>query len=148
MPNYSILQFVKGHKSEEPHHPETVHAYFKAIYNEATDTIVNSIQDRFEEPGFKVFGPVEQLFLKSVNKEDHSDEIMTVLSIFRGDYDHDSLITGLQVLPTIFYDCESVNLGDIVNGNRLLLREKRKLIRNVVLIVGLVLTNGATFDQQ
>ena len=95
-----------------------------------------------------MFGPVEQLFLKSVNKEDQSDEIMTVLSIFRGDYDHDSLITGLQLLPTIFYDCESVNLGDIVNGNRLLLREKRKLIRNVVLIVGLVLTNGATFDQQ
>ena len=95
-----------------------------------------------------MFGPVEQLFLKSVNKEDHSDEIMTVLSIFRGDYDHDSLITGLQLLPTIFYDCEPVNLGDIVNGNRLLLREKRKLIRNVVLIVRLVLTNGATFDQQ
>ena len=58
-PNYSILQFFEGHKSEEPHHSETAHAYFKAIYNEATDTIINSIQNRFEQPGFKVFGQVE-----------------------------------------------------------------------------------------
>ena len=60
-PNYSILQFVKGHKSEEPHHPETEQAYFKAIYSEAIDTIINSIQDRFEQPGFKVFGQVMEL---------------------------------------------------------------------------------------
>ena len=32
-----------------------------------------------------MFGQVEQLFLKAVNKEDHSDEIMTIESIFRGD---------------------------------------------------------------
>ena len=47
-PNYSILQFVEDHKSEEPHHPETTRAYFKVIYNEAINTIINSIQDRFE----------------------------------------------------------------------------------------------------
>ena len=113
-PNYSILQFVKGHKYEEPHHSETAHAYFKAIYNEAIDTIINSIQDRFEKPGFQVFGQIEQLFLNSVNKEDHSDEIMTAESIFRGVFDHDSLITELQLLPTNFDDCEPVNFGDIV----------------------------------
>ena len=88
-PNYSILQFVEGHKSEELHYPETVHAFFKAIYNEAIDIIINSIQDRFEQPGFKVFGQVEHFFLKSVKKDDHSDEIMTVESTFRGDYYHD-----------------------------------------------------------
>ena len=49
----------------------TAQSYFKAIYNEAIDTIINSIRDNFEQPGFKVFNQVEQLFLKSVNKEDH-----------------------------------------------------------------------------
>ena len=143
-PNCSILQFIEGHKSEEPHHPEAAHVYFKAIYNEAIDTIINSIQDRFEQPGFKVFGQVEQLFLKSINKEDHSDEIMTVESIFRGDYDHDSLITELQLLPAIFDNCKPVNFGDIAKGIQLLSREKRKLIRNVGLIARLVVTKGAT----
>ena len=54
-----------------------------------------------------MFGQFEKLFLKSANKEDHSDEIMTVESTFRGDYDHDhdSLITKLQLLPAIFDDC-------------------------------------------
>ena len=115
-PNYSILHFVKGHKFEELHCPETVHAYFKAIYSKTIDTIINSIEDRFEQPGFKVFCQVEQLFLKSINKEDQSDEIMTVKSTFSGDYNHDSLITKLQLLPAIFDDYEPVNFGDIVKG--------------------------------
>ena len=144
-PNYSTFQFVEGHKSEEPHHPETAHTYFKAIYTKAIDTIINSIQDRFEQPRLNVFGQVEQLFLKSVNKEDHSGEIMTIESTFCGDYDHDSLIR-LQLLPDIFDDCEPVNFGDIVKGVQLLSHEKRKLIRNDFLIARIVLTNGATSD--
>ena len=50
----------------------------------------------------------------------------------------------LQLLPAIFGGCEPVNFRDIVKGIKLLPREKRKLIRNVVLIVRLVLTNGTT----
>ena len=50
----------------------------------------------------------------------------------------------LQLLPAIFGGCEPVNFGDIVKGIKLFPPEKRKLIRNVVLIVGLVLTNGTT----
>ena len=69
---------------------------------------------------------------------------MTFESTFRGDCDHDSLITELQLLPAIFDDCEPVNFRDIVKGIQLLSREKCKLIRNVVLITRLVLTNGAT----
>ena len=75
--NYSILQIVEDYKSQKPYHPETENAYFKAIYNEAVDTIINLIQERFQQPGFNVFGQVEELFLKSVNEEDQS--------IFRGD---------------------------------------------------------------
>ena len=69
---------------------------------------------------------------------------MTVESTFHGDYDHDSLITQLQLLSAIFDDCEPVNFGGIVKGIMLLSREKCKLITNVVLIATLVLTNGAT----
>ena len=73
---------------------------------------------------------------------------MTVESTFRGDYNHDSLITKLQLLPTIFDDCETVDFGDIVKGIQLLSGEKHKLIRNVVSIARLVLTNGATSATQ
>ena len=58
-PYYNSFQFIEGRKSEEPHYPETTHAHFKEIYNEATDTIINLIQDRFEQPGFNVFCQVE-----------------------------------------------------------------------------------------
>ena len=69
---------------------------------------------------------------------------MIVESTFCRDYNHDSLITELQLLRAIFDDYEQVNFGDIVEDIWLLSREKRKLIRNLVLIARLVLTNGAT----
>ena len=69
---------------------------------------------------------------------------MTIESTFHGDYDHDSLITKIQLLPAVFDDCKPVNFGGIVKGIQLLSREKHKLIRNVVSIARLVLTNGAT----
>ena len=69
---------------------------------------------------------------------------MAVESTFRGDYNHDSSITKLQLLPAIFDDCEPVNFGDIVKSIQLLSREKCNLIRNPVLIARLVFTNGAT----
>ena len=53
-----------------------------------------------------MFGHIAQLFLKSLNKEGHSDETMTVESTFHRDYDHDSLITEIQLLPAIFDDCK------------------------------------------
>ena len=69
---------------------------------------------------------------------------MTIESTFRGDYDHDSLITEIQLLPAVFDDCKPVNFGSIVKGIQLLSREKSKLIRNVVSIARLVLTNDVT----
>ena len=39
---------------------------------------------------------------------------MIVESTFHWDYNHDSLIAELQLLPAIFDDCEPVNFEDIV----------------------------------
>ena len=45
------------------------------MYMKAIDTIINSIKDRFEQLGFKVFGQVEQLLLKSIKKDSAVGEI-------------------------------------------------------------------------
>ena len=57
-PNYSILQYTEGNSSTtgEGCYPKTAVDHFKPIYMEALDAIINSIKDRFEQPGFKMFG--------------------------------------------------------------------------------------------
>jgi len=142
-PKYNILEFVEGNPSSsgEAYYPETAHAHFKAIYFEAIDVIVSSIKERFEQPAFKVFTEVEQLLLKSISKKPTEEEMKTVNASFCDDFDDQSLPCELELLPTIFREFSPVNFSDVVQS---LSTEKRKLIKNVVIIIRLVLTMGAT----
>ena len=96
-PNYSILQYVEGNPKPtgEAYHPENAYDYFKQIYFEALDAIVNAINDRFDQPAFELFSQVEQSFLKSVKKQDVTDELKMVEKHFKNDYDEESLIAKL-----------------------------------------------------
>ena len=145
-PKYDILQFLEGNPrcSGEAYYPETAHAHFKAIYFEAIDVIVSSIKERFEQPAFKIFAEVEQLLLKSVSKKPAEEEMKTVKASFCDDFDDQSLQCELELLPTIFRGFKPVNISDVVDVIQSLSNEKRKLIRNVVIIIRLVLTMGAT----
>ena len=84
-PNYSILQYVEGNPKPtgEAYHPENACDHFNQIYFEALDAIVNAINDRFHQPAFELFSQVEQLFLKSVKKQDVTDELKMVEKHFK-----------------------------------------------------------------
>ena len=45
--------------------------YYRQIYYEALDLIVQSIKDRFEQPGYKVYKCLEDLVIKAANKLDN-----------------------------------------------------------------------------
>ena len=96
------------------YYPENPYDYYKPIYYEALDSIVNAIKDRFDQPTFKLFTQAGQLFLKAVGKQDVTDELKVLKIYFKGDYDIHSFTSELQILPTIF-DCEPVNLEEVVN---------------------------------
>ena len=48
--------------------------YYRQIYYEALDLIVQSIKDRFEQPGYKVYKCLEDLVIKAANKLDFSEQ--------------------------------------------------------------------------
>ena len=146
-PNYSIIQYIEGNPKPtgEAYHPENAYDHFKQIYFEALDAIVNAINDRFDQSAFELFSQVEQLFLKSVKKQDVTDELKMVKKHFKNDYDEESLIAELQLLPTIFEEeCPPIDLEDVVKVIKSFAPEKRKLIQNVVTVIKIILTNGAT----
>ena len=67
----------------------------------AIDAIINSVKDRFEQLGFKVFGQVEQLHFKSIRKDGVVGEIAILQASFKVDYDPNSLMEELELLPVI-----------------------------------------------
>ena len=80
------------HCTGEDFYPETVVDHFKPMYMEAIDGIINSIKDRFKQPGIKVFDQVEQLFVKLIRKDSVVNEFDTLQANFKGDYDRNSLM--------------------------------------------------------
>ena len=145
--NYSILQYVEGNPKPtgEAYHPENTYDHFNQIYFEALNAIVNAINDRFDQSAFELSSQVEQLFLKSVKKQDVTDELKMVEKHFKNDCDEESLIAELQLLPAIFEEgCPPIKMEDVVKVIKSFAPEKRKLIQNVVTVIKIILTNGAT----
>jgi len=45
--------------------PSTPKTYFKQVYFEALDLIINCIQDRFDQPGYRIYQSLEILLMKA-----------------------------------------------------------------------------------
>ena len=145
-PNYSIIQYVVGYEgpASNAHYPETTEKYFKQMYFEALDAVVNAMEDHFEQPALKKFMNVEQLFLKTVNNQDASVELKAVKTDFDGDFNADQLESELHLLATIFKDSKPVDFHDICKTLQAMDKDVRPMIKSIWTITRMVLTSGAT----
>ena len=141
---YSIVIHVEVYKSGKESYPDIVANYFKQIYFEALDTFLNSIKNRFNQPGYQFFSNIEQLLLRAINKESYTSEMETLSETHNGDFNLFLIFSKLALLPTIRKDFVPINFEDILNTLQLVSQDKRSLISNVVAVIRVVLTNGAT----
>ncbi len=56
--------------------------FYSCIYYEALDLIVESIRDRFDQPGYRVYQGLENLLLKAAKQEDFIDEMQLAVSTY------------------------------------------------------------------
>ena len=118
----------------EPEYPDTPYDYFKPIYYEALDLIINCIKSRFNQPGYKVYCQLQQLLFKSAKGEDYQKELQFVRSFYGAAFS-DQLECQLQTFTYLCHEKPS-ELGDIVSHLRRfspalkgLLSEVYKLLR-------------------
>ena len=85
-PNYSILQFVSGHKkksdADEPFYSIIVKEHIKAIFFGTIDAVYYALKERLEERIFIIFSNVEQLLFKSINGESYQKEYDDFESVY------------------------------------------------------------------
>ena len=145
-PSYSIIQYVVGYEgpASNAHYPETTEKYFKQMYFEALDAVVNAMEDHFVQPALKKFMNVEQLFLKTINNQDASVELKAVKTDFDGDFNVDQLESELHLIPTIFKDSIPVDFHDICKMLHAMDKDVRPMIKNIWTITRILLTSGAT----
>ena len=66
-------RYQEGTSSGNVH--ETPKHYYQQHYFEAIDLIFNCIQDRFNQPGYKVYSTLESLLMKACKQEEFEDDL-------------------------------------------------------------------------
>ncbi len=123
----------------------TPESYYKELHFEALDLIINCIESRFDQPGFRIYQSIELLIVKSCKKEDTTAELDEVCTTYKDDFDKDVLCTQLQILRSN-YNCKetSITIFDIRDYLLSLSPSLLSLISEVKLLMQLLLVMPAT----
>ena len=79
---------------------ESVETRYCLIYNEVLDLLINSIRNHFQQQGYVTYSKLEQLLLKSANRQDATDELKHICQFYGDDIDGNLLKVQLQVLSS------------------------------------------------
>ncbi len=72
--------------------------YFRQIYFEAIDLLVEAIGDRFDQPGYRTYIHLEALLLKALKKEDYQYELDFIIDFYGTDLNKSLLDVQLKIL--------------------------------------------------
>ena len=82
-------------------------AFYKQSYYEALDLIVSCIEDRFKQPGYRIYSSLESLLSKACKQEDQVSDLEVVCDFYRDDFDQELLRTQLQTLGVHYQQVRS-----------------------------------------
>ena len=75
---------------------------FRQAYFESFDLAISCITDRFDQPGYKTYSKIEQLFLKACADSDNNYEELSFLTEFYDNLHAVNLESQLKVLKTLY----------------------------------------------
>ena len=76
---------------------------YRRQYYEVLDIAICSINDLFEQPGYKMYTNLKSLLVEAANRHDF-DEYLEVTAFYKDDFDRSLLSTQLQSLPMLFVE--------------------------------------------
>lgn len=126
-----------------PEYPSTPKDTYRRVYFEALDLLAQTIQDRFDQPGYKMYGCIEALLLKVIQKEDYSHELKRVLEVYSTDLNASNLQTQLDIVSSNVTE-EVSNIFDIIRYMQKLTPAEKELINEVITLSKLLLVMPAT----
>ena len=76
--------------------------YYRQLYYEAIDNIIDGLKNRFEQPGYKVYCNLEQLLTKACQRKCFEEEFQFVCSFYKDDFQPELLRAQLLTLGVDF----------------------------------------------
>ena len=136
------LRYESGKAPAEYH--STPKGYYRQIFYEALDLITQAIESRFDQPGYRTYRCLEDLVLKAANKEDYSEELKSVTSVYGSDIiDAPTLQAQLQILSANVSE-KVTNVHDIIAYLWKLSSAEQRLLSAVIVVIKVILALPAT----
>ena len=131
----------------QSYHSPTVDEHYRVEYFEAIDLAINSIQYRFDQPGYTIYRNLEAMLLNASIQKDYSIELSEVVSLYKDDISLYDLRCQLQIFATSINaqsDNKPFTLQDTLTYLRSLSCVKRDFFSQVLLLARLILLIPAT----
>lgn len=101
--------------SSEGSHSATVEDHYRHQYFEVLDNAIESISNRFDQLGYRMYRNLECLLVNAANGKEFEHFFESVKSFYKKDFDRALLSAQLQNLRTCFVDSDKiVSLGECV----------------------------------
>ena len=128
----------------EDEFPDSPKMLYRQLYYQALDLITLSINDRFNQPGYKIYQQLEDLLLKAIHKEDFESSLSVVSSFYSSDINQDQLRLHLTVLASNFSSRSFPTAMDNIDCVRKMTVKERELIGEVCNVLQLLLVMPST----
>ena len=123
--------------------------YYRQYYFEAIDLIINCIQDRFDQPGYKIYSSLVSLLIRGCKQEELDDDLKAVCTFYKDDFDQKLLLTQLQTLGIHFQQTlnhpSSTNLT-IFNVKSYFLSQVKRLLQLILVMPATNSTSERSFS--
>ena len=86
--------------------PLTPKAHFKPVYFEAIDLIANCVQERLDQPGYRIYQSLETLLIKASKRGEFQENLDDVCVFYHDNFDKDLLHSQLQTFGIHFQTVE------------------------------------------
>ena len=117
---------------------------YRQHYFEVVDHTTSGIQERFNQPDYKVYQMMQSVILKSVKKEEFETELEGLRTMYEEDFDFYLIKPQLQILPTILTNGSETSFTSVVELLKKLSVSKKKLLSEVIKLTKLILVAPAT----
>lgn len=113
---------------------------YRQIFFEVLDYITTSINQRFSNPGYKVFSSLEEVVVKAANRE--AFDLETIRQ-YRDDINFQLISVQLELLPSLF-DSQGITLSDVIKAFQNIGKSQYKFWSEVIKLLQLIVLLPAT----
>ena len=126
---------------QNAYYPKTEQEYYRRVYFEALDLLLNGIKTRFDQPGYRIYTNLENLLLKAASGVDFSSELSSICSFYGSDINRELLETQLTILKTHAQESSVTSVSSIID---FLNANAPALLSEIATVVKLILVMPAT----